>query len=66
MTRFAVIETDSGFTVTAIPPDATVEDVATEQGACIADPGPFESYEDAYDAMLALPDEEEERGAARE
>ena len=66
MTRFAVIETDSGLTVAAIPAGASIEDVATRQGAYVVDPGPYESYEDAYDAMLALPDEEEEREAARE
>ena len=61
MTRFAVIETDSGIAVAAIPTGATVEDVAAQQGGVVIDPGPFESYEDAYDAMLAIPDEEEER-----
>ena len=61
MTRFAVIETDSGIAVAAIPAGATVEDVAAQQGGVVIDPGPFENYEDAYDAMLAIPDEEEER-----
>jgi hypothetical protein len=63
MTRFAVIETDSGIAVTAIPAGATVEEVAARSGGFVVDPGPFESYEDAYDAMLAIPDEEEERNS---
>jgi hypothetical protein len=61
MTRFAVIETESGLAVTAVPVGATAEDAAAEQGGIIIDPGPFENYEDAYDAMLAIPDEEEDR-----
>ncbi len=61
MTKFAVIETDSGIAVTAVPEDETVEEAATRQGGFVLDPGPFESYEDAYDAMLAIPDEEDDR-----
>lgn len=66
MTRFAVIETDFGLAVMRIPPNVTVEDVAAEQGGSIVDPGPFDSYDEAYDAMLAVPDEDDERDAARE
>ncbi len=66
MTQFAVIETDFGLAVMRIPADATAEDVAAQQGGCVVDPGPFDSYDDAYDAMLAIPDEEEERESVRE
>ena len=61
MTRFAVIETESGIAVAAVPIGATAEDVAAQQGGVVIDPGPFENYEDAYDAMMAIPDEEEDR-----
>lgn len=66
MTRFAVIETDSGLAVMRVPPHATVEDAAAQQGGSIVDPGPFDSYDEAYDAMLAIPDEDDEQDTVRE
>lgn len=61
MTQFAIIENDSGLTVVSVASDATAEQAASEQGGLLVDAGPFDSYEDAYDALLAIPDEEEER-----
>jgi hypothetical protein len=60
MTRYAIIETDEGMTVTELPPGAMAEDTATEHGGVVVDPGPYATFEDAYDAMLALQDPDDE------
>jgi hypothetical protein len=61
MTMFAIIENESGLTVVPVPSDATAEEAASAHGGLLVDAGPFDSYEEAYDALLAIPDEEEER-----
>ena len=60
MPYYIIIENDSGLTIAEVPAERTDEDVATEMGGVIVDPGPYASYEDAQDAMLALPDDDEE------
>lgn len=63
MTKFAIVEIESGLTVGPVPSDATAEQAASEQGGLLVDPGPIDNYEDAHDTLLAIPDEEEEREA---
>lgn len=58
MPLFSIIETDGGLTVTELEPGALPDDVAVKQGGIVVDPGPYKSYEDAYDAMLAIQAEE--------
>lgn len=63
MLRYELIETNEGMTVVEIPTGNTAEEAARQQGGVIVDAGPFTSYEDAYDALMALKldkDEEEE------
>jgi hypothetical protein len=60
MTQYAIIETDDGMTIALVAPGTTAEDAAVSQGGRVIDPGPYNSYEDAYDSMLALPDEDED------
>jgi hypothetical protein len=54
MLRYELIETNEGMTVIEIPSGATPDDAALQQGGLVVDPGPFTSYEDAYEAMMAL------------
>ena len=37
--------------------------MATARGGILIDPGPYKTFDDAYDAMLALQEEEEEEEA---
>jgi hypothetical protein len=60
MANFAIIEVDDGLTVAELDPQATPEESATRQGGVLVDPGPYKSYDDAYDAILALKEEEED------
>jgi hypothetical protein len=63
MTSFAIIELDDGLTVVEVQPGEKPEDVAVREGGVLVDPGPYPSYDEAYDAMLELEgeDEDEER-----
>jgi len=61
MLRYELIETDEGLTVIEIPTNATAEEAARQQGGLIVDPGPFTSYEDAYEALMALKLDEDEK-----
>jgi len=60
MLQYAIIETDEGLTVTEIPEHSSPEETAALHGALLVDPGPYDSYEDALDAMMLIPDAEEE------
>ncbi len=61
MESFAIIEVDNGLTVANVHPDQSAEDAARAQGGIVVDPGPFPSYDEAYDALLNLQLTEEER-----
>ncbi len=60
MASYAIIEVDAGLTVVPIPPGTTAEQQATRHAGVVVDPGPYETYEDAYDALLALSAEDDE------
>ncbi|MCR4415775.1 MAG: hypothetical protein NUV77_25455 [Thermoguttaceae bacterium] len=60
MTLYQIIETDAGLTVSELQPNTLPEVAAERAGGVVVDPGPYSTYEDAYDAMLALAVEEEE------
>jgi hypothetical protein len=61
MLTYQIIETDEGLTVGEIAPGLTPDEAAQQRQAITIDPGPYENYEDAYDALMALKlDEEEE------
>ena len=63
MPLFSIIETDAGLAVAELEPGTQPDDVAIKHGGQVVDPGPYRSYEDAYDAILAiqLEDENEEQ-----
>jgi hypothetical protein len=54
MIRFAIIEMPDGLTVKELLPGQSPEDAAASQGGVLIDPGPFASYEEANDALVAL------------
>ncbi len=58
MPAYAIIETDAGLTIVPVPPRSTIEQQAARYGGVVVDPGPYNSYEEAYDALLALLAEE--------
>jgi len=60
MPQFAIIEVDDGLEVAEFEAGAPPDEVAAKQGGVLIDPGPYRSYEDAYDALLALSSEAEE------
>jgi len=62
MLLYEIIETEEGLTVAEVQPGIMPEEVATLQGGILIDPGPYKSFEDAYDAILALQEEEDEEG----
>jgi hypothetical protein len=60
MLGYAIIETDDGLTVAEVPQDGSPEETAAVHGALLVDPDLYSSYEDAYDAMMRIPDREED------
>jgi hypothetical protein len=60
MLLYQVIETDDGLVVAESQPGTTPEEVAVARGGILMDPGPYTTFDDAYDAMLALQKEQEE------
>jgi len=58
---YAIIETDGGLTVAQRTPESTPEDAAAKSGGIVVDPGPYKSFDDAYDAMLALSREDDRK-----
>ncbi len=65
MTRnYAIIETDAGLSVTEFRGNETPEVQAERKGGLLVDPGPYKTFDDAYDAMIALKEEEDEEDEA--
>ena len=60
MVDFAIIELEDGLTVVELPHGRSPEDVALLQCGTLVDPGPYPSYDDAYDALIDLEYEDEE------
>jgi len=60
MPRYAIIETDAGMTIVEIQPGVSLEDTALKYGGVVVDPGPYQSYDEACDAMMGLKFEEED------
>lgn len=62
---YIIIETEDGLTIERQPVGMTAYQVAADRGGIVADEGPYDSYEEANDAMLALEQEDyDEREAA--
>ncbi|NND96323.1 MAG: hypothetical protein HKN47_03215 [Pirellulaceae bacterium] len=66
MMYYIVIETEDGLMVAEVPENKSAEVVASAARGVIIDPGPYHSHEDAYDAMLAVPDDQRARAFLRD
>jgi hypothetical protein len=62
MLLYEIIETDEGLTIVELEHDGLAEEAAERHGGVVVDTGPFKTYDEAYDAILALQDEEDEEG----
>lgn len=51
---FVIIETEDGLTIERQPPGWTAEDVAANRIGVVVDGGPYDTYDDANDALLAI------------
>ncbi len=51
---YAIIEVEDGLTVAEIRPGESAEDAAARQQGSVVDPGPYDSYEAAGDAVCEL------------
>ncbi len=60
MVLYEIVETDEGLTVAEFDQGTMPEDAAARVGGTVVDPGPIESYGEAYDALLSLAEAEEE------
>ncbi len=54
MISFAVIEVEDGLTIIEVAPGQSPTDAAAAEGGVLVDPGPYESYEDAMEALDGL------------
>jgi hypothetical protein len=54
MPLFAIVENEDGLTVAEMAPGATPEETATRHGGMLIDAGPFHSFDEAYDAAVAI------------
>jgi hypothetical protein len=60
--QYCIIETEDGWTIAEMPANRSAEEVAGQLGAAVIDPGPYDSYEDANDALESLQEELAENG----
>ena len=60
MVSFAIIEVEDGFTVIEVLPGPSPEDAALGAGGELVDPGPYDSYEGAIDALDELEEVEDD------
>jgi len=58
MPRYTIIEVDNELTVAEMKPEATAEEAADRRGGRVVDPGPFETFDQAYQAVVALRSDE--------
>jgi hypothetical protein len=54
MPLFTIIENEDGLTVAEMRPGATPEETATRHRGVLVDAGPFHSFDEAYDAAVAI------------
>jgi hypothetical protein len=52
--HFFIAELEDGYTVLELPDGMDANDVAADAGGVVVDEGPFASFEDANDALVAL------------
>jgi hypothetical protein len=60
MLQYELIETSAGLTVAEITPGLSPEEAASRRQGLLIDPGPYDTYEDANEALMTLKLDEEE------
>jgi hypothetical protein len=60
MSLYEIIETDEGLAVAEMQPGIAPEELAVSRGGVLVDEGPYQTYDEACDAMLAIQLEEAE------
>jgi len=58
MSTFVIVETDSGLTVATVDSGETIEDAAVREGGILFDTETYSTYEDACEALEAIPEDE--------
>ena len=61
MVSYAIIELDDGLSVVTVDPGESPENAAAKERGLLVDPGPYATYEDAYDAITNLEEDEDRR-----
>jgi hypothetical protein len=61
---YCIVETDDGWTIAEISPERTAAETAGPLGAAVIDPGPYDSYEEANDALVSMQGELAEGGTS--
>jgi hypothetical protein len=61
---YCILEIDNGLLVAERLDGTTAEDAALRYGAMLVDPGPYESYEEACEALEGLQQEMDDEGSA--
>jgi hypothetical protein len=63
MVAFAIVELEDGLTIVEVQSGQKPEDAAASHGGVLVDPGPYDSYEEANDALIDLQAADEEERA---
>ncbi len=61
MTSYSIIEIDDGFEIIEVLAGQSAEDAAIAAGGVLVDPGPYDHYDDAIDALSQLEIMDDER-----
>jgi hypothetical protein len=54
MPAYCIIETESGWTIAECGDGTTAAEAAERAGGVVLDPGPYDTYDEAYDALISL------------
>ena len=57
MSEYIVVENDDGLLVVGVAENQTKEQAALANGGVIIDEGPYDTYDEAYDAMQLIPEQ---------
>ena len=61
---YCILEIDNGLLVAERPDGTTAEEAALRRGATLVDPGPYESFDEACEALEGLQQEMDDEGSA--
>jgi hypothetical protein len=62
---YCIVETENGWTIAEMPGECTAEEAAGQLGGAVIDPGPYDTFEEASDALVSLEGElAEENGTS--